>query len=139
MSCSLTSSITLKPRSMMATTASGPAVAHSSRPTLATPNHGLSASASRVAATMSSTSRARINRSRSSMDGSGQLGDAMDMVAAAPPDQLRQDAGARLGVGERGRADLHGVGPGEEQLDGVVARAHAADAHDGGVGEGHAA
>src|SRR2546422_9105705 len=106
---------------MIDTTASGPAAAHSSRPTLATPNHGLSSSAMRVAATRSSTSSARIRRSRSSMDGSGQIGDALDVMAATPADQLGEYAAGRLGVGEGGRAHLHGVGPREQELDGVLA------------------
>src|SRR3954453_14343321 len=105
----------------MATTASGPAAAHSSRPTLATPNQGLSSSAIRVAATRSSTSRARMRRSRSSMDSSGQIGDAGDVMPAAPAGQLGEDAGRGSGIGEGGGADLHGAGPGEEKLDRVLA------------------
>src|SRR4051812_28318474 len=116
---------------MMATTDSGPAAAHSSKPTLATPNHGLSSSAMRVATTRSSTSRARMRRSRSSMDGSGQVGDAGDLVTAAPAGQLAEDAGGGAGIGERGRPHLHGIGAGEKEFDGVLARGDAPHADDG--------
>src|SRR5579875_2088714 len=124
----------------------GPAALNSSRPTLATPNQGLSWAASRWASTASSTSRASASFGRSSagtggtsvlgstfMVSSCQLVDGTDPVSLAPPQQLVEnpDRGAR--VGEGGGAHLHGVGAGSDQLGGVLTRRDSADTHDGKV------
>src|SRR5436190_14361114 len=119
--------------------ASGPWAEYSSRPTLATPNHGRSSLPMRVAATRSSTSRATAKRSRVSMDHSDQVGDAVDAVASAPPLELVADAGRGARFGERGSADLDGVGTGHDQLNCVGPGGDAAHSDDGGVGKGGAA
>src|SRR5579875_2660993 len=132
---------------------SGPSAVNSSRPTLATPNHGRSSRASRRAATASSTSRARARRDRTasaldapaaaaplpgsvapwSASGMGptfQLVESLDTVVAAPVPQLGEDAGGRRGLGEGGGAHLDGVGAGGEELGGVPPAPHAAHPDD---------
>src|SRR3954471_1112232 len=123
----------------MAMMASGPWAEYSSRPTLATPNQGRSSLANRAAATRSSTSSAIAKRSRASMDDSDQVGDTGDVVVTAPTVDLVIDAGRGAGFGEHGGADLHGVGPRHQQLDGVGAGGDTAHSDDGGIGEGGAA
>src|SRR5438477_11362245 len=139
MSCIFTSRNTRYPRSTSDTTASGPAAAHSSRPILATPNHGLSSSAHRVARTRSSISSASANRSRASIDGSSQFGDSMDLVVLAPAGELGEDAGGGSGSGEGGGADLHGRGARQQELDGIGAGGDAPDPDDRRVRMGHVA
>src|SRR4051794_39847632 len=136
MSCIFRSRKILYPYLLMAMTASGPLAANSSRPILATPNHGCSSRAKRVASTRSSTSRARASRSRVSMCGSNDVWEGGDRVPAAPGLELSDDARGRAGIGERGGADLNGGSAGHEELDGVGAGGDAADADDGRVGEG---
>src|ERR1700680_4896799 len=107
----------------MATTESVPAALNSSSPTLAIPNHGLSSLASRVAATRSSPSRARSNRSRRcggafhsvGMGPSYQVVQMGNVVTAAPGGQLGQHPDGRPRAGERGGAHLdRGGGGGPE-------------------------
>src|SRR5947209_6160885 len=136
MSCIFRSRKILYPYLLIAITASGPLAANSSRPILATPNHGCSSRARRVASTRSSTSRARASRSRVSMCGSDDLWEPGDRVPAAPGLELSDDARGRAGVSEGGGADLNSTSAGHEELDGVGAGGHAADADDGRVGEG---
>src|SRR4051795_3940322 len=108
MSCIFRSRKILYPYLLIAMTASGPLAANSSRPILATPNHGCSSLASRVASTRSSTSRARARRSRISMCGSDDLGKVGDRVLPAPGRNFGDDTGGGAGIGKRGRADLDG-------------------------------
>ena len=113
MSCSLRSRKTRYPSAMRADTASGPAAANSSRPTLATPNQGRSRRASRSATTRSSTSRARARRSRGpqpsslrpllALGGSGQRGPIGSPPVGSGP---RRSGPPCIGVvvdGRRGR------------------------------------
>src|SRR5439155_20249317 len=144
MSCSLRSRKTSKPSSAMAGTVSGPAAQNSSSPTLATPNHGFSSRASLTASTRSSQSRARARRSRYLLSSFTlsfmwctpyQIADTGHTVSPAPAFELGQHAGGGAGVGERGRAHLHRVGAGDEQLGRVLPGCDAADADEGRVGE----
>src|SRR3954454_18464549 len=136
MSCIFRSRKILYPYLLMAMTASGPLAAKSSRPILATPNHGCSSRANRVASTRSSTSRARASRSRVSMCGSDDLWERKNGVPAAPGLELIDDARGGAGICEGGGADLNGGSAGHEELDDVGASGDAADADDGCVGEG---
>src|SRR5437588_3487569 len=122
--------------------ASGPDAMKSSSPTLATPNHGRTSRAMRRAATKSSQSRAIANRSRkslspfpSAMGCSSEVSDVWDPVASAPAFELLHHSQRRPGLEEGSRADLDGVGSGHEELDGVLAAADTADAHDGRLGQ----
>src|SRR5262249_56585683 len=56
------------------------------------------------------------------------VGDAGDVVAAAPGGDLGGDADGGAGVVEDGGADLDGAGAAAEELQGVFAGADAADA-----------
>src|ERR1700730_3900032 len=131
----------------MATTASVPDALNSSRPTLATPNQGLSSRANRVAATRSSTSRARANRSRRcggafhsvAMGPSYQVGHAVNVVTVAPAGQLGQDSCRCARGGEGGGTDLGGSTPRGQQLGRFGTGGHPADADYRRVGKGPAA
>ena len=116
---------------------------------MATPNQGCSSRASRSAATASSTSRARASWARTSGGASvvmvmrwspcavpcqgasvcpamrlGRRGQATSLA------QLLEHPHGRPRVGEGGGAHLHGRRAGEQELDGIDARRHPADADD---------
>src|SRR4051794_36215571 len=139
MSCILRSRKILYPYLLIAMTASGPLAANSSRPILATPNHGCSSRANRVASTRSSTSRARARWSRISMCGSDDLGERGHRVPAAPGLELSDDARNGAGIGEGGGTDLHGGSTGHEKFHGIGAGGDAADPDDRRVGESRVA
>src|SRR5436305_4936953 len=124
--------------------ASGPDAMKSSRPTLATPNHGRTSRAIRRAATRSSTSSATARRSRmsswpSAMCRSSQLIQGADALACAPLTQLLQYPCGRPRLEEGSRPDLDGVSAGQYELHGVLSPADASDPDDGGVRAGGAA
>ena len=133
MSCSLRSRKTSKPASAIDADRVGPGGGEQLEAHLGHAEPRLAAaSARRRATTRSSTSRARPSRSRSSMRlCSYQIGDP----DATPwrrhhASSSRSTTAAAPGVGERGRAHLHGRRPGQQQLHRVLAGGHPAHAHD---------
>src|SRR6516162_10476572 len=121
----------------MASTESGPDALKSSSPILATPNHSSRSRAKRVAATMSSTSRASARRARNPPGTRAssvvmlvvvgvlpfvtsvpplQAGPTANAMPLTPIGQLGQNPGRGAGIFEDGGAHLHGVGAGDDEL-----------------------
>jgi hypothetical protein len=65
------------------------------------------------------------------MGRSYELGQTRHPVVLAPPGHLGEDTRRRPRIDEGRRPDLDGSGPGEQQLDGIGPRGHAADTDNG--------